>query len=286
MVFYYAVPRGRQPGIYMSWPECNDQVKGFKGAVYKKFNTQQEAERFMSDTHSGSRTSSLGDDTQSDGDAFVPEFYVYTDGACVNNGRPDAAAGIGVFFGEGDARNVSRRLAAEDKHTNNVAELIAIRTAIEMIDLDCRVTIVSDSQYAIGCATSYGAKCSAENWIREIPNRDLVKQVYELFQSRRENLRLAYIAAHTGAEDVHSRGNACADTLANAAVGCEGCPYASGFNASGFNASSKIYLIVPFSQKDEAKSLGAKWDANKKKWYIFDDCPNKEQLLELFYTDV
>jgi hypothetical protein len=30
---------------------------------------------------------------------------------------------------------------------------------------------------------------------------------------------------------------------------------------------SKIYLDVPFAQKDEAKALGARWDAVKKKWY-------------------
>lgn len=32
-------------------------------------------------------------------------------------------------------------------------------------------------------------------------------------------------------------------------------------------ADSKIYLDVPFAQKDEAKALGARWDAVKKKWY-------------------
>jgi len=31
---------------------------------------------------------------------------------------------------------------------------------------------------------------------------------------------------------------------------------------------SKIYLNVPFAQKDEAKALGARWDAIQKKWYI------------------
>jgi len=31
--------------------------------------------------------------------------------------------------------------------------------------------------------------------------------------------------------------------------------------------NSKTYLNVPFSQKDAAKVLGAKWDAGKKKWY-------------------
>jgi hypothetical protein len=31
---------------------------------------------------------------------------------------------------------------------------------------------------------------------------------------------------------------------------------------------SKIYLNVPFAQKDEAKALGARWDAVNKKWYV------------------
>lgn len=33
-------------------------------------------------------------------------------------------------------------------------------------------------------------------------------------------------------------------------------------------ADSKIYLNVPFAQKDAAKSLGARWDAGAKKWYV------------------
>jgi len=31
---------------------------------------------------------------------------------------------------------------------------------------------------------------------------------------------------------------------------------------------SKIYLNVPYVEKDEAKALGARWDATKKKWYV------------------
>lgn len=31
---------------------------------------------------------------------------------------------------------------------------------------------------------------------------------------------------------------------------------------------SKIYLNVPFAQKDEAKALGARWDAVQKKWFV------------------
>lgn len=30
----------------------------------------------------------------------------------------------------------------------------------------------------------------------------------------------------------------------------------------------KIYLNVPYSEKEEAKALGSRWDANKRQWYI------------------
>lgn len=33
----------------------------------------------------------------------------------------------------------------------------------------------------------------------------------------------------------------------------------------------RIYLNVPFSEKDEAKALGAKWDRRAKAWYARDD---------------
>jgi len=32
-------------------------------------------------------------------------------------------------------------------------------------------------------------------------------------------------------------------------------------------ASDRFYLNVPYAEKDEAKALGARWDAAKKKWY-------------------
>lgn len=31
-------------------------------------------------------------------------FKISTDGSCFKNGKPDAAAGVGVFFGKGDPR--------------------------------------------------------------------------------------------------------------------------------------------------------------------------------------
>ena len=42
----------------------------------------------------------------------------------------------------------------------------------------------------------------------------------------------------------------------------------------------KILLAVPFENKDEAKKLGAKWDAINKKWYIYENNPNKDLFME------
>lgn len=44
---YYAVKKGRKSGIYTSWAECEAQVKGYSGAIFKKFSTYEEAENFI-----------------------------------------------------------------------------------------------------------------------------------------------------------------------------------------------------------------------------------------------
>lgn len=47
MAKFYAVRKGRTPGIYSSWDECKAQVTGFKGAEYKKFASKEEADSFI-----------------------------------------------------------------------------------------------------------------------------------------------------------------------------------------------------------------------------------------------
>lgn len=44
---YYAVKEGRNTGIYENWAECEAQVKGFSGAIYKKFKTHDDANKFI-----------------------------------------------------------------------------------------------------------------------------------------------------------------------------------------------------------------------------------------------
>jgi ribonuclease HI len=44
---FYAVKKGRTPGIYTTWTQCKAQVDGFSGAVYKSFPTKDGALSYM-----------------------------------------------------------------------------------------------------------------------------------------------------------------------------------------------------------------------------------------------
>lgn len=267
---YYAVAKGKQTGVFETWDECRAQTTGFKGAVYQKFKTRAEAQAFVdaAAAHTATEETVVKE-------PFVPDYYVYTDGACSNNGGVGASAGIGVYFGPNDPRNVSLKL--EGKQTNNVAELTAIQKVYSIVQGDLaagkRVCIASDSVYAIRCVTTYGRKCSDRGWRDDIPNKELVKSVFELYKDLGASIQFMHVRAHTQGTDPHSIGNDGADRLANAAIGLEECPYA---------APQRIYLNVPYAQKDYVKAHGGRWDPKSKQWYIAPDTPHKEDLLRRF----
>ncbi|CAL5221077.1 g3203 [Coccomyxa viridis] len=53
---FYAVRVGRTPGqIFRSWPECEAQVKGVKGAQYKGFKSEGEALSYLGQSHGASQ---------------------------------------------------------------------------------------------------------------------------------------------------------------------------------------------------------------------------------------
>ena len=45
-------------------------------------------------------------------------------------------------------------------------------------------------------------------------------------------------------------------------------PFAQWINGNGTKSVKKVYLKVPFGDKDQVKALGARWDGDKKSWYI------------------
>ena len=277
---FYAVAKGLQPGLYSTWADCKKQIDGFKGAVYKKFETETEANNFIiTNSNKPPKKEKANTIVEIEKSTFEPDYYVYTDGSCSNNGKAYAKAGIGIYFGEGDKRNVSQPVTG--KQSNNTAELGAIYHLYELIEADInngkKIGIVSDSEYAIRCCTTYGARCAKEGWVKDMPNKELVKEIYEMYENK-PNVKFIHIMAHTEKTDIHSLGNDGADRLANQAIGLESCPYAE----SPRTRNTKIYLAVPFEDKDIVKGQGGQWDFKKKKWYIMSDNIHKENILAKF----
>ena len=44
---YYAVKKGRSTGIYTTWEECQQQIHGYSGAVFKSFTTEEAASLYL-----------------------------------------------------------------------------------------------------------------------------------------------------------------------------------------------------------------------------------------------
>jgi ribonuclease HI len=283
----YAVHKGYSTGVFTNWNDCKKSIDGYKNAVFKKFMTEEDAQEFVKNGNN------FIENILSNEQDFNPDITVFTDGACSNNGKPNAKAGIGIFFSKDDPRNYSSKI--EGKQSNNCAEIKAIIEAYRILKNDIKsgkkVLICSDSEYAMKCCTTYGKKCEEKEWDNEIPNIELIKIAYELFKNKK-NIQFKYVKAHTDKNDPFSIGNDGADKLANIAIGLNSCPYNSSKNIVNENLNKnenkvdiyRIYLDVKYDEKDQAKALGARWDVEAKKWYIFSNLDNKfkELLFEKF----
>lgn len=109
---------------------------------------------------------------------------VFCDGSCLDNGKKNSKGGIGVFFGDGDPRNVSEKLTCE-KVTNQVAELTAIQKCLDILINNKYTGIVyiySDSKYAVQIFTSWIQSWEKAGWKRKtgsIENLDLIKDIHQ-----------------------------------------------------------------------------------------------------------
>lgn len=274
-VSFYAVQKGQRTGVYETWSECRAAISGVSGAIYQKFAHREEALAFVAVDEQilALKSNKLAHTFAKESDTPV-DIYIYTDGACSNNGRPGSKVSIGIWFGPADPRNVSEAL---ERGTNNIAELTAIlrlRPLLQTeLDAGKRIAVVSDSQYALRCAGTYGKAQAVTGWTKDIPNKELVRNLYEAYAGT--PVLFLYVPAHTEGKDIHSVGNAGADALANQAIGMTECPYAN-------KGSTRCNLQVPFASKEEAKSMGAKWDPVAKTWYCFQGTSGVSQLMERF----
>jgi len=164
---FYAVKNGRKCGIYNSWSECQQQISGFSGSVFKSFGTLKDAEAFM------------GIDVSVKGDCDVVTS-IYTDGS-VFQGRSGGAA---VFPEHGFVWIAP----SVGEHTNNRGELTGIYMAIT----NCPTTsmiIYSDSKYSIDVLSNgYSVKA----------NIDLVELIKKEMIGK--TVKFIHVMAHTGVE--------------------------------------------------------------------------------------
>lgn len=155
-------------------------------------------------------------------------IIVYTDGACINNGKKNAKAGYGVFFGDMDSRNKSVPII-EGKITNQVAELSAIIDAVEIILLEHtnpNIIIKTDSRYCIDCVTKWCYKWEKNDWKnssgKRIENYELVTKLYNY--TKKYNIKYVHIYSHKDEPDKSDPGyndwygNMMADMLASGAI--------------------------------------------------------------------
>lgn len=91
---YYAVRVGRVPGVYTVWSECQENINGYPGAIYKSFSTKEEAERFINNDNNASI------DESEEAIARVysnSEAIAYVDG-CYNDIKGEYAYGVVMFY--------------------------------------------------------------------------------------------------------------------------------------------------------------------------------------------
>ena len=143
------------------------------------------------------------------------DIIIYTDGACRKNGSPDASAGIGIHFSNKNTYNfddISQELHVK-KPTNNVAELTAILTAINLVkDKQNKIIIYTDSEYCIMSITEWYDRWLQTGTLHKRKHIDLIQCIRELYDNY--DIQFHHIHAHTGIKEEHSLGNAQADYLA------------------------------------------------------------------------
>ncbi|KAF9028757.1 RnaseH-domain-containing protein, partial [Hymenopellis radicata] len=102
----------------------------------------------------------------------IVEVTVYTDGSAKDVNKRNARAGAGVYFGKKDKRNRAVRVPKNMKQTNQVAELLGTKEALDAVPLDVDMRIKTDSMYVIDILTKGREKLENEGF-RNIANSHL-----------------------------------------------------------------------------------------------------------------
>lgn len=147
---FYVVWVGYSTGIYDSWEECQAQVKGYPGARYRSFDSQEEAtEAYRNNPDDYKILRAIASHKQQvvNYEAF-PEIIldsIAVDAACSKNPGLVEYRGVNVRTGE-----VIFHIGPLEDGTNNIGEFLALVHALALLKKSGNTTtpIYSDSRTA------------------------------------------------------------------------------------------------------------------------------------------
>eukprot|EP00922_Rhytidocystis_sp_ex-Travisia-forbesii_P032605 GHVS01048446.1.p1 GENE.GHVS01048446.1~~GHVS01048446.1.p1 ORF type:complete len:175 (-),score=22.14 GHVS01048446.1:182-676(-) len=147
------------------------------------------------------------------------DLELYSDGACLNNGRDGAEAGYGVYVSGVTKRFLQNEIGTvPGKETNQRAELYAVTRALTMVEdwlqeKDCVVFIRTDSDYSVRCCTEWVERWKMNGYRNHrghpVANRDLIVWIVDTMEEWEDRVVLSWIPREENVE---------ADKLARLAV--------------------------------------------------------------------
>ena len=192
--YYYAVNKGKEPGIYLSWSECKEHVIGHKFPVYKKFETLDEAEAFVKNgkLKETKSTNTKVEVKESENDIKDGYVYLFCDGSALHQNYKSIRCGYGICMinpNQNQSKISTYSKLVNNSGTNNMAELMAIMDSLKLIETNKieKACIVSDSKYSLDCIMVWSAMWKKNNWLTskktEPENSDLIKEILEKYES-------------------------------------------------------------------------------------------------------
>jgi ribonuclease HI len=150
-------------------------------------------------------------------------LVVFTDGACLSNGRFNANASWAVVWPDHPECDQSGRVPTPPVATNNRGELMAIIKAFEIAKekLDptgeVPMTIYTDSMLMMNTVTTWLRRWKQNGWRKgnndPAANTDMLIKLDALMEHRKK-VKIYYVRAHTGKKDWASLNNDKADKMA------------------------------------------------------------------------
>ena len=144
---YYVVWKGVQPGIYNTWTDCMIQTKGFEGAIYKSFDSHEEAKAAFHDTpwnHIGQAAKNEKSLKKNEKKPYMTESLA-VDAAC--SGNPGNMEYRGVYV---ETRQELFHVGPMTQGTNNIGEFLALVHGLAYFKkIGCKMPIYTDSHNAM-----------------------------------------------------------------------------------------------------------------------------------------